>query len=201
MNLMSPRVLMQLLASTLRAPRETFAGLLALRLDRATLWQALLLVVVLSMLLAVLGGVFLAVSQGGTTPPPEQPFVMLSPLVIGLVQLAVLVVSVFLIDWVGRRFRGTGDLGGAILVVTWLQFVMVCLQVIQTLLILVAPGLAGVVTLLGMVLFFWLMTNFIAQLHGFTSLGRVFGMILFVMVGVALGLSLLLTLAGVTVPR
>ncbi|WOI57047.1 Yip1 family protein [Palleronia sp. LCG004] len=197
MNLLSPRILGQLALDTVRAPRPTFARLRALDLDRGTLWQALLLVVVVSILLAELANMFLL----ATIAQDADPVLMLSPFAFGAMQLVVLIISVLLIDKVGRAFKGTGDLGDAILAVTWLQFVMVCLQILQGILLIVIPPLAGIVMILGLILFFWLLTNFVAELHGFDSLGRVFGMILFVLMGVALGLSFLLTLAGVSVAR
>ncbi|SHI39945.1 Yip1 domain-containing protein [Palleronia salina] len=201
MNLMSPATLGQLVVSTLRAPRPTFRVLLEMGLPRDVLWQALTLVAVLSLILSVaVNAVFVVQVTGSEQVPPEE-IITLSPLMVGLIQFAVLVVSVFLIDWVGKKFKGTGSFNGAILAVTWLQVMMVGVQLVQMLLLLALPVLGSALTLLGMVLFFWLLTNFIAELHGFTSLGRVFGMILFVMVGVALGLSFLLTLVGITVPR
>ncbi len=197
MNLMSPRTLGRLAVDTVRAPRPTFARLRALELDLSTLWQALLLVVVLSIVLAELVNMYLLATIG----TDAQPTLLLSPFFFGVIQLAFLLISVFMIHRIGRAFRGTGDLADAMLAVTWLQFVMVCLQVVQGVLLILMPPLAGIVMLLGLALFFWLLTNFVAELHDFHSLGRVFGMILFVLVGVALGLSFLLTLAGVTIPR
>lgn len=55
--------------------------------------------------------------------------------------------------------------------------------------------------IVGLGLFLYLLAAFVAELHGFASVGRTFAMILFVLMGVALGLSFILTLIGVTVPR
>jgi hypothetical protein len=64
----------------------------------------------------------------------------------------------------------------------------------------VAP-LAGIIGhRWGSLLFLWLLTNFTAVLHGFSSLFMVFLMILVSGFGIAFGLSLILTLIGVTVP-
>jgi hypothetical protein len=46
----------------------------------------------------------------------------------------------------------------------------------------------------------WLLTNFVAVIHGFRSLGQVFVMILVSLFVLAFVLSILLTLVGVTVP-
>jgi hypothetical protein len=76
----------------------------------------------------------------------------------------------------------------------------VCIQVVQTALMLILPPLASIVGIVGLVLFMWLLTNFIAVIHGFRSLGQVFVMILLSMFVLAFILSILLTLFGVTVP-
>ncbi len=186
----------RLAARTVREPRAVFAELRALHLPREALWQALIAVVAVSVILAELVNLVLAAALGG---PAGQP--ILSPLAFAGIQLGILVLSVVLIDRVGRMMGGRGDLDGAILAVVWLQFVMVCLQIVQSVLLLLFPFGAALVVILGIAIFLYLLTAFVTELHGFESTGRVFAMILFVLMGVALGLSFVLTLAGVTVPR
>ncbi|MBJ3763013.1 YIP1 family protein [Maribius pontilimi] len=197
MSLLSIPNLAGLVRDTLRAPRPTFARLMALKIDRVTLWQTLLLVVVLSIFVGEVSNLVLVAMLPADGARP----LLLTPLTLGLIQMAILVVSVFLIDWIGRSFGGKGRFPDAILAVAWVQFIMMCLQILQFVAMLLVPPLAGLILLAGMVLFFWLLTNFIAELHGFDNLGKVFGMIVMVLIGVALGLSFLLTLVGVTVPR
>ncbi|KKM72475.1 hypothetical protein LCGC14_1420190 [marine sediment metagenome] len=194
--MLSLPTLLPLVGDTLRAPRETFARLLALDLPRGALWQALILVVILSVLLAEGANLLISPMSGG-----PGHMVIASPAVFGILQLSLLVVMVFAIYWIGKAAGGQGSFAGGILLVAWLQFVMVCLQALQSVAILVMPPLAWLIGVGGLVLFLWLLTNFIAELHGFASLGRVFAMILFSMLGFALGLSFLLTLIGVSVPR
>ncbi len=189
--------LVRLALRTIREPRATFAALRALDLPREALWQAMVLVVVVSVLLAEAVNLVLAaiVPAAGAGTPLAGPFAF------GGIQLAMLFLSVVLIDRIGRLMGGTGDLDGAILAVTWLQFIMICLQVVQSAALVLFPFGAAVIVLLGIALFLYLLTAFVAELHGFPSMGRTFAMILFVFMGVALGFSFLLSLAGVTVPR
>ena len=196
-DLVSVRGLLGLAADSVRAPRPTFARLLALGIPRQVLWEALILVVVVSVILAELGNMILRATIGADGEAPQ----FLSPFAFGALQFVVLVTSALLIDRVGRAMGGTGDLAAALLAVTWLQFVMIVLQLIQSVLLLVLPGAAGIVLILGIVLFLYLLTAFVAELHGFVSMGRTFAMIFFVMMGVALALSFVLTLTGVAVPR
>ena len=190
--------LTKLAVLTVRDPRRTFRKLLKLNPPQQVLWEAMILVVVLSVIFAEIGNM-LVVARVGTGAEEIPQF--LSPFAFGGLQLLVLIVSIVLIDRVGRAMGGKGDLSGAILAVTWLQFVMMGLQIVQTVVLLVMPGLAGVVLMAGIGLFLYLLTAFVAELHRFPSMGRTFAMIFFVMIGVALGLSFILTLAGVTVPR
>lgn len=199
MSLLSIPNLLRLVIETLRSPRETFASLNRLDLPRDALWMALLLTVLISMIF----GTALSIAIG----PPEQvaedapELAVPNPFFLGLAQMAILSVSVVLIDRVGRLMGGSGGFSGAILAVAWLQFVLTCFQIVQSLLMLAAPALGVPLFAAGLVVFFWLLTCFVTELHGFSSLGRVFGMIVFVMIGLALGLSLILTLLGVTVTR
>ncbi len=188
--------LTSLAVRTVKEPRPVLAELRAMNLPREVLWQALAAVVLVSVIMAELVNMVLASTMGG---PAGQPIV--GPLAFVGIQFAILLLSVLLIDRVGRMMGGTGDLDGAIVAVTWLQVVMVCLQVVQSLLLLLVPFVAALVVIGGIALFLFLLTAFVTELHGFRSTGRVFAMILFVLMGVALGLSFVLTLAGVTVPR
>lgn len=198
MSFLSLNNLVPLAVDSLRAPRPTFARLLQVPVTQTTLWQALILVVVLSILLA---GLTAAIAPQPAVPQDAPAGPTLSPFLFGAMQFALFAGMAWLIDVVGRKFDGTGDFNGALLAVVWLQFVMVCLQLLQSAVILLIPALLPAVTLLGLVLFLWLLTNFIAELHGFASLGRVFGMILMCLLGVALGLSFIATLMGVTLSQ
>jgi hypothetical protein len=176
---------------SVKNPREGAAEILALGIPREALWPALALVVVLSILLANVTALLLA-SEATAMP--------VGPAATGFIQLALLVVMVFAVFWIGRAMGGTGSFEESILIVTWLQFIMVCLQVVQAAILVLSTSLAGIFGLLAVVLFLWLLTSFVAVLHGFSSLFRVFVMILVSAFGIAFGLSIILTLIGVTMP-
>jgi cysteine desulfurase/selenocysteine lyase len=75
---------------------------------------------------------------------------------------------------IGVFFGGTGSFEESALLVIWLQFILICVQVIQIATLFVLPPLAGLITIIAIALYLWLLVNFIAVLHGFTSLGMVF---------------------------
>ena len=83
------------------------------------------------------------------------------------------------IGWIGRLAGGTGPLENVLLLVIWFQFVLIALQVIEIAVMLIAPFLGSVVFIAFVAYVVWVLTNFIAVVHGFRSLGRVFlGMVM-----------------------
>jgi hypothetical protein len=178
---------------TIRNPREGASEVLSLGIPREALWPGLALVVVLSILLAQVTSLVMTGSAGMEEMP-------VGPAATGFIQLLLLVVMVFAIFWIGRAMGGSGSFEEAILLVTWLQFIMVCLQVVQAFALVFVAPLAGLIGIAGIVLFLWLLTNFIAVLHNFSSLFMVFLMILVAGFGIAFGLAIIMTLIGITVP-
>jgi hypothetical protein len=177
---------------TVRNPREGATEVLSLGVPREALWPALALVVVLSILFAH-ATALLVTGEAGMAMP-------VGPAATGFIQLLLLVVMVFAIFWIGRAMGGSGSFEEAILLVTWLQFIMVCLQVVQAFALVFVAPLAGIIGIAGILLFLWLLTNFTAVLHGFSSLFMVFLMILVSGFGIAFGLAIIMTLIGITVP-
>jgi Yip1 domain len=181
--------LLSLSRLTLQDPRRATRALLAEGVPMTARTAGLLLVAVVSALLASL--------QVGLNPQKLDPFsafMLASPFRAAVFQWLFLALSVWLIHRVGRAFGGTGTLPDALLVVVWLQLLTLVLQGMQLLATLVAPPLAGLIGLGGFVLFLWLMTSFIAELHGFRSRGLVFlGMVLTaIATGFVLGIALIL---------
>ena len=179
---------------TVSNPREGAEEVLALGVPRDALWTVLLLVVVLSIILGHITTLLLS----STSDVPISGLIA-NPLATGVLQFALLIVMILGIHYVGRAFGGMGSMDEAILLMSWLQFIMVCVQVIQTFFLLFIPPLASLVGFAGLILFMWLLTNFISVIHGFRSLGQVFAMILVTMFGFAFALAILLTIFGVSV--
>lgn len=154
---------------TLQDPRAATRALLALGIPLQARTAGLLLVAVMSALMASL--------QIRFSPQDLDPMTTMmlgSPFRAAVVQWAFLALSVVLIHRVGRAFGGTGSFADALLVVVWLQCLTLVLQLAQLVVNMISPVLAGVIGLGGFVLFVWLMTTFIAELHGFRSRGLVF---------------------------
>lgn len=172
---------------TLEDPRAAARRLFSLGVPMSARTIGLLLMAVASTFLMHVGFLIL--------PPVEDPladFMMESPLRTAAIQWFVLALSVLFIHRIGRAWGGKGSLPDTLLVVVWLQVIMLGVQLVQTVLLVIAPPVAGLVNLAGIILFFWLMTSFIAELHGFASRGAVLAGILLASFGLALIMVLLL---------
>jgi Yip1 domain len=172
--------LMQL---TLQDPTRAARELLAEGVPLAARTAGLLLVAVLSALL-----VSLQIGDGTQAPDPITAFMLGSPFRTAVLQWGFLALSVVLIHRVGRAFGGRGSLPDALLIVVWLQALMLGFQLVQLVVSPILPDLAGLIGLVSFVIYFWLLTHFIAELHGFASRKLVFvGM---VATGLAAGFAL-----------
>ncbi|MGC9418199.1 MAG: Yip1 family protein [Rhodovulum sp.] len=178
---------------TLSNPRSGARSVLALALPEKVVWQALVAIVSISVLLTQMGEYLVPVPMDPLTPAFRA-----NPLLTAIVQGGLLVVTVYAIHVIGRRFGGRGDFAGALALTVWLQALMVALQVVQTLFLVVLPSVAGLIGLFGIGFFFWLLSHFVAELHGFPSAIKTFAAIIASMVAIILGMSLLMSILGIT---
>ena len=190
----SVRGLFAAVVETVRNPRDMAARLVAMDLPLPVIWTMLGAVSAVSVVL-VEGSLFLVETPGeegaGTLP---NPFLMFG------LQLVLSALLASITHQVGRVLGGKGRFAEALLLITWLQVVMAGMQVLQVLLLLVAPPLADVAGVAAGLLFIWLFAAFAAVLHRFRSVGMglatAFGSI--VVIGLLLGL--LFSMAGVQLP-
>ena len=142
--------------------------------------MAFVLVVVMSSVLTVL-----AIHLSTASTEPALIAMQTRPIQFAFAQGIVLLMFAGLIQGVGRMAGGTGNFPDALLLLVWVQVILLLLQVAQIVLQLVLPPAAELLGLMGLVLMLWLVTNFVAELHGFSSLGAVFAAV----VGTVLGLG------------
>lgn len=190
----TPRGLASAAIDTLRNPRAGAARVMAENLPVPVLWTMLVTVVALSV---VLGQGSLLVVTGGAAA--DNPY-LANPLVMWGLQCALLFVMVHAIHHIGRAMGGQGVFEDTLALVVWLQFVMACLQVVQTAALFILPPVADIIGIVGLVVFMWLLTQFTAVAHGFTRLGMVFVMIIMSAFGITFLLSIVLSMLGIVVP-
>ncbi|MCL4189260.1 MAG: YIP1 family protein [Rhodobacteraceae bacterium] len=188
------RAFSELLRATLADPRDGARRVLALRLPVSTRWQALAVVVALSVLFSQLTvrlfGAEDALAGLGA-----------SPLAAAAILGGLTVAMAGAIHAVGRAFGGRGRFEDALILVVWLHAVGFVLQLAQLAILLILPPLAQLVVLAGIALLFWLLTGFVAELHGFVSRVQVFVMILVTLLALSFALALVLGMLGIAPPE
>lgn len=188
---MSVKPLIDMAIFSIRQPREGLRSVMNFDVPKSALWPALALVIAVSVLLAYASLLLSPVdlSAGEALIP--------SPFALALVLGASMMLTVLCIFWIGRFCGGKASFDDVLLAVVWLQMIMILLQGIQVLAALILPPLADFLSIAAFVVMFWLMTQFITEVHGFDSAAKVFFMMIVSMFGIVIGLTIILTLIGV----
>ncbi len=178
-----------LLRQTLTEPRAAARRLLALDLPLGTVWIVFALVMVLGMILGLAMQLIFPVPREILD---QAPLLRLQsqPLLAGSIQAGFLSAVAWVMAALGRRFGGGARFDQTLLLVAWMEFVLLVVQVIQILATLIVPPVATLIGFAGFGLFFLLLTTFTAEANGFRSLAAVF-------MGVLVSLVLAATLAAV----
>lgn len=190
---LSLKSLLPLVRETLQSPRATAQKLMALNLPTQVLWLMLATIATISVLLAQGTALILLPLATGS-----EAIYLLNPLMMAVLQLGVLALTVYAVFYIGTLMGGQGSFNAVLTLTCWLQFVMICVQVVQTVALLLLPFLAELITIGGLILFLWLFTVFVATAHGFGNLLAVFGMILVSTLAIVFVLTFLLAILGVS---
>lgn len=181
----------QFVGRSFRDPKGVAQMLNAMRLNRGILWSMMVVVICLSVIMMV-------ATVSLTPSPADSQFVSLSPFGLAVMLGSVLVAMVFAFYFTGQMLGGTGRFPGALLLLTWWQAMGVAVQVLQIVIVLIMPPLAGVVTLAGFAYLTVALVLAIDVLHGFNSIAKAIATVIIAFLGTAFGLALILTLVGVT---
>lgn len=176
---------------TIRSPRGAARALLGMGLPASAAWMALALVCVLSAMLFHLSlGLLTTAEQAELAGLLGNP---LGTVVMSALALSILVFGSFLI---GRAFGGRGQLDQAALLIAWLQAIFLMLQLVQVVFMMILPVVAELIGTFGLALFLWLLTPFVAELHGFQSVWKVLFGIIGSVFAIAFALSILIVLVA-----
>lgn len=174
-----------LVGQTLRDPRSAAARLLGMGVPDDGRWLGFVIVIVLSVIVGQISILLMGDgAMGGGL------------LFMAMFQASILLGMVVAVQGVGRVLGGKGDFPDTLLLVAWLQFVMLVFQMAQIVALVIVPPVFGLLTLLALGWFMWMLTNFIMVLHGFTSALKVAVGIIFCFFAMAVGLAILLSLLG-----
>ena len=178
---------------TIAKPREAAQVVMRLPMTLQDRWAVVALMAVLSAFLMQAMAALLppTVGPNGEVFQPVGPFFWAGMVAIGMVITASLAFAV------GRWRGGKGELADAVILIAWLQFIQLLLVVVQLMLLVTLPMLAPVVEIGAVLLFLWLLVNFVAEMHGFRSLGLVFLGVIVTFVAAVFAMSILLMMMGV----
>lgn len=190
------RSILTLVLETIRKPKVGADVILAQRFQRGVLWQLLALVTVLSVLAAQITILLLGPGSGELLGGQ----LLENPLLATLIQAVLLLTLVYAAFAIGRTFGGQGAFDDVLALVIWLQFILLVIQMVQTFALIVFPALGVLIAFASVVLFGWLLVNFVAHVHGFQSLAHVFVGILVSAFAIIFLFSLLLAMLGIAVP-
>ena len=182
--------LIDLVKTTLVDPRQAARTLLGRKLPKDTLWTAALLVVIASTLLTY---ITLAPAAG---PMPGWLSFASSPFILALFMAANIVIMIFALFWTGKALGGQGSLEGFIALMTWLQAMMVLIEIAQIILSLFSIALASLLGLAAIAWWVWATVLFTTEGHQFDHWGKGVVAIGLAVLGMVAGLSLLLSLMG-----
>jgi hypothetical protein len=159
--------LMTAARASIEEPRQGARWVLQMNLPLANAVQALVVVAILNGLMSYFV-IQLALAGG-----EDVGYIALSPLNMALFQGLGMFVMAAGAHLVGRWFGGTGQLNGAMVLVAWMQFILLLVQIIQLAITSLLPFFAMPITAVVIAASLWLLVNFIAELHGFASLFKV----------------------------
>ena len=153
-----------------REPRGAAADLISLGIPREALVPGLFLVVAISVILNTVSEIL-----------APNPFIEVQPFQMAMMLMLVLLVFSFATAKTGQMIGGLGSFQDALLLMVFLQALFIPAVVLQILIFLVSPGLAGAFIVAVMIFLTWMHINFIAALHSFPNLGRAFAVLLMAM--------------------
>ena len=170
-----------------REPRAAAADVLALSPPREALIPAMLLVTVLSVIINA-GAEAIAPSPLGAIPHFQLTVFM----------LALFVAFAMAVCKIGRAMGGIGQCSDSLLLAVFFQAIFVPAQVLQVVLLAVSPIVASFFAVFLFFFGIWVNLNFIAALHGFSSLGKSLGVLILSSVAVAIIMMLVAPLIGIS---
>jgi len=191
---MTSEAFWSLVRQTLFEPREAAQTLMAMRLPQAVLWQALAL---MSVLYTILYSLSLRLSPPADPSQMLIPALMEAPLVLAAALFGGLALTVIALRAIGQAIGGTAETADVLVLITWLQVLRLMVQAGIIVLALGSPPLAGLAAIVVAVWGLYIFTNFVDAAHGFDNRFKAFGAIVLSVIAMVMGLSAVLSLAGI----
>lgn len=196
--------LTQLIFDTVVNPREVAQSLIAERFNQATVWTSVLFVVIVTGIVQ-----FGLVSFAPPAPEPADPtaqqlgvmisYLLSTPFLATIVTGCVMIVAAFSVYLGGQMLGGTGQLLDVFALMTWINFVQAIVGLLQVVVLMVSPSLAGLASLLGFAAaaaLFRSTLHFIDVVHSYDSLWAAFGTLVISFLGLCVGGAFIMALIG-----
>lgn len=180
---------LKLAAQSVTAPRDVARLLLSIRLNPEALWTAFALAVVLNGLVFALSAQIMPQASG-------LPVFLSNPLAFMAMQGASLGATILALTWVGRAMGGTGTVERVAVLLIWLQALRVLVQASLLLILPLSEALGALVQFAASALGVWIVVHFIDEAHELNNLLKSALALVFGVLGMALALSLILSLMG-----
>ena len=181
-----------LLVQTIYAPAEAARAVIAMNLPREAAWMALAVAAILNTLVYFTNISLVPLPDDFWLPVIRTPFTYM------VASFSLTTVMVFALFWTGRVLGGQGELPALVSLIAWMLCVQSLADVAFLVLFVFLPMLAGLFSLAAGLYGIWILINFITVAHGFPDKGRAVMTIFMSLVGLIVGLSLFLSVIGVT---
>lgn len=191
--LLDLKLLLKLVRDSVSDPRRVARILLQMGLPDQAKALAFALVLVLGVILAQLALLLLPLSTGG-----QIGGAVVAPIAMAIMQAAIMLGLAVGMSRGAQLFGGRGRFADALLLVTFCEFALMVLQLVQLVATLLFPFASMAIGIAGVVLFFWLLTHFTAELNGFASAPKVFMGLIAGFFLAALVMAMVLTSLGVS---
>ncbi|MEP2532531.1 YIP1 family protein [Shimia sp.] len=184
--------LRQLVMLTIYRPAQAATLLAGQNMPRETSWSILALAIILNTLTYFLSTALFPVPTEIAMP------LLTSPTLVCLILGSVVVMFVFAFFWVGRALGGKAAFDNILLMMAWLQYMRLIVQLIALVLMVFLPGLAQIFVMATGLYGAWIVVNFMNVAHQFNSLGKSLMMLILTLIGMTVGLTIFLSFIGVT---
>ncbi|MFK7870325.1 MAG: YIP1 family protein [Roseobacter sp.] len=181
-----------LVLQSIKQPKEAAEYVLSWRLSNEVLWPALALVAVVNAILSTLSNFVVPV-------PDALNGLMISPAIFAIIVAVVLIASTYMLTWMGGLLGGTGRFQDMLALLIWLQVLRALAQVILLFLLMTMPVVATFFVLFVSFATLWIFVNFVQIGLGLNSMGQAVAVVIGAAAGLVIGLSLILSLLGVSV--
>lgn len=181
-----------LLVQTIKRPSDAARVFTHLNLPREAGWMALLVATIFNTFAYFASNAIITVPDDFWIPVFDIPVVYLT------LSFSFTTMMVFGVFWTGLALGGKAQLPVLVPMLAWLVCVQSLADFVFLGLVMIVPLMAGLFSLAAGLYGIWIFLHFIKVAHGFSSMGKAILTITLTLFGLIIGLSVFLSVIGVT---